>query len=154
MTKLFFGGFVALLSLAAGAADAREPGAFQLAQVMSTPSGCFWLDAGDRDQDLWCRDEDGQAHRTATRRHEVPGRVCPRGKLDDGVRCVSEGAAMRSAASAERYDPMVNAPPPFNWQASKTSTGRWRDPSRPDAIIVGDGHRWRRNYEIHQPYGD
>lgn len=151
MTKLMLGGLTLLLAMAAGAAQAREPGSFQLAQVMETPPGCHWIDAGGRTQDLWCRDEDGQARRTSTRRQDTGGYAdvsCGRGRIDTGLGCVTETELRRAARYAPAYDPMVNAPPPFDWNASKTPDGRWRDPNRPDVLIVGGGHRWRRAYHL------
>ena len=148
------GGLTLVLALATGAAwaaQAREPASFQLAQVMETPPGCHWIDAGGRDQDLWCRGEDGRAHRTATRRRDMGDYAdagCPRGRLDTGLGCVTETELRRAAAVAPAYDPTAGAQPPFDWNRSKTPDGRWRDPNRPDILIVGGGYKWRRAYRI------
>jgi hypothetical protein len=145
MLKILSIGAISALAMAAGLA---APAGEARAQVMATPPGCQWLDGAVRgEQELYCRDEDGRSHRTETRRQDMGGsmEMCPRGQMDDGLGCVSEVEARRSQLFRPQYDPSVNAPPPFDWQANKTSDGKWRDPSRPDAIIVDQG----RDYDRH-----
>lgn len=144
MRSLSIGAIFALCT----AAGLTVPTAEAKAQVMATPPGCQWLDAGRGEQDLYCRGEDGQMFRTETHRRDMGGSmdVCLRGQLDDGMGCVSESEARDSQAFGLQYDPSVNAPPPFDWKAAKTSDGKWRDPSRPDGIIVETGRRGHRGY--------
>jgi hypothetical protein len=152
MKQLLLGGAAFALAIGAGLS---LPASVAEAQVMVTPPGCQWLDAGGGVQDLFCRDADGRAYRTDTRRRDMGGTmdVCVRGQLDDGMGCVSEAAARRSQAFSIQYDPMVNAPPPFDWKANKSSTGKWKDPSRPEGIIVQGGRHndYRYGYVIDAP---
>jgi len=105
----------ALLTSFATAGAAAERGApVQLAQLMTTPPGCHWIDTGAHDQQLWCRDEDGRARPTATRRHDdrdVADSGCPRGKMDDGLGCVSEARA--TAPRGPSWPPLAPSPPAY-----------------------------------------
>ncbi len=142
--------FLSIGAICAGAmaVGLAGPGGEASAQVMATPSGCQWMDAARGEQALYCRDEDGRMRPTETHRRDMGGSmdVCLAGQLDDGMGCVSEARARYSRAFSPQYDPTVNAPPAFDWKAAKTSDGKWRDPSRPDGIILDYGRRGYRGY--------
>lgn len=98
MNRILFASIAVLMGLGSTGARAAPADSFQVAQVMATPQGCHWVDAGGRAQDLWCRDADGRAQRTETRRvdtRDYADTGCPKGQVEDGRGCVSERAALR-----------------------------------------------------------
>jgi len=71
------------------------------AQV-DTPQNCHWVAVPAEPSviEMWCRDPEGLAHPTGRTMRQAPADTwsgCPRGKLYDGVRCVSEARALQSA---------------------------------------------------------
>lgn len=117
MNRILFASLAVGLGLGATGAVAAPAGGFQVAQVMTTPQGCHWVDAGGRAQDLWCRDADGRARRTETRRvdtRDYADTGCPRGKVDDGLGCITERAALRYGeirrAAGLMYEPETIIP--------------------------------------------
>jgi hypothetical protein len=138
------------LAAMAGAVRAAEPaGAFQLAQVMATPAGCHWIDAGDRAQDLWCRGEDGRAVRTSTSRRDtrsVADTGCPPGRLDDGFGCAPEAVV---ASRGSGWTPTTPRPQVYQKAEPQILLGGYGD-----GYGYGyDGGRRRDGYVIHHPPG-
>jgi hypothetical protein len=71
------------------------------AQV-DTPQNCHWVAVTNNPSviEMWCRDPDGQAHPTGKTMRQAPPDTwsgCPRGRIYDGARCVSEARALQQA---------------------------------------------------------
>jgi hypothetical protein len=130
-------------SFAASAAQAAPQAApIQLAQLMTTPPGCHWIDTTGREQQLWCRDEAGRARATATRRNDdrdVADSGCPRGKMDDGLGCVSEARAV--APHGPSWPPLRETPPAY--------PGR-RD-TAPEILILQPAYGRSDVWVVHRP---
>jgi len=164
MNKLSPGLAALLLAFAAGAAEARQPASRPaVSEVVETPANCQWIDAGDRVQDLWCRDADGRAQKTSTQRRDTRDYAdtgCRRGQMNNGVRCVPEATALRQADNGLRYQPMPGSTATAAWwRDHRTADGKWRDPSAPNLVIYesdgyrGSGYRTSYVYRSDDGYG-
>ena len=130
-----------LLALA-GAAHAEEARPFRLAQLMTTPVGCHWIDTGARTQQLWCRDEEGRARPTPTTRRDDRDQAdvgCPRGQMDDGLGCVSEARAL--APRGPSWPPLAPSPEAY--------PGRRGD--APEVVVVQPAYGRDDVWVVHRP---
>lgn len=71
------------------------------AQV-DTPPNCHWVALPDAPAtiEMWCRADDGRARPTGRKMQQGPASAsdgCPKGKIYDGQRCVTEAAALAAA---------------------------------------------------------
>lgn len=71
------------------------------AQV-DTPPNCHWVALPDAPAtiEMWCRTDDGRARPTGRKMQQGPASAsdgCPKGKIYDGQRCVTEAAALAAA---------------------------------------------------------
>ena len=122
-----------LTVLAFAASVAFAPQAF--AEVV-TPPNCHWAPtaADPGVVALWCRGDDGRARPTGQTLAQPPGGTwdgCPRGRMYDGVRCVTEARAVAAAGVGYAPPPVMWSEPPVRMAPEvyvyRDSKGRNRD---------------------------
>ncbi|HEY3696604.1 hypothetical protein [Phenylobacterium sp.] len=108
------------------------------AAQVDTPPDCHWVAVPARPStiEMWCRGEDGRATPTGRLMRQASPNTwdgCPRGKLYDGARCVTEARALAAAGEA-----WASAPPPVPGPAAAAAPA-----NRPRVLMFQD-RRGRR----------